>query len=149
MMKKFNLLILNGPNLNLLSLREKNIYGNKSISDLLNEINLISNKINARITHFQSNAEHEIINCIHKSYKKINFIILNPSALTHTSVALRDSLLSVNIPFIEVHLSNIFSREKFRHRSYISDIAIGMICGLGVNGYYFAIKAAMKYLVKI
>lgn len=147
-MKTLNLLVLNGPNLNLLSLREKNIYGTHSLSDLLKKINLISNKINAKIIHFQSNAEHEIINCIHRSYKKINFIILNPAALTHTSLVLRDALLSVNIPFIEVHLSNIFSREKFRHRSYVSDIAIGMICGLGMHGYYFAIKAAMKYLTK-
>lgn len=147
-MKKFNLLVLNGPNLNLLSLREKKIYGTISLLDILKKINLMSIKINAKITHFQSNSEYKIINRIHQSYNKIDFIILNPAALAHTSIVLRDALLSVNIPFIEVHLSNIFSREKFRHYSYISDISQGFICGLGINGYYLAIKAAMKYLIK-
>ena len=100
------------------------------------------------LSHLQSNAEHLLIEAIHEAYKKIDFIIINPAAFTHTSVALRDALLSVGIPFIEVHLSNVHAREKFRHHSYLSDIATGVICGLGANGYDYALKSAEAWLQK-
>lgn len=146
-MTSFNILLLNGPNLNLLGMRESNIYGINTLDHMIKKINQIAKKINTKITHIQSNAEHILIDQIQKS-KKYDYIIINPGALTHTSIALRDAFLSVKTPFIEVHISNIYAREKFRSRSWLSDISNGVIAGLGIEGYYCALKTAVKRLHK-
>lgn len=143
-----NLLIINGPNLNMLGKREPETYGSKDLQQINQELDIFADSIGLNLTHVQSNAEHELIDCIHAAFKKIDFIVINPGAFTHTSIALRDALLSVSIPFIEVHLSNIHARESFRQHSYLSDIAQGVICGLGAQGYEFAIAAAKQYLTK-
>lgn len=147
MTRKFCILLINGPNLNLLGIREPKIYQYKKLSDILNDLYQTSTSLGMHLTHFQSNSEYKLINCIHQSYKNnIDLIIMNPAAFTHTSIALRDALLAINIPFIEIHISNIYMREKFRHHSYFSDIAIGVICGFGINGYHCALHMAYKYL---
>lgn len=148
MTAKFNVLLMNGPNLNMLGKREPEIYGSETLNDIVSTLKASANNHNIHLTHIQSNAEHELIDAIHNSHNKIDFIIINPAAFTHTSVALRDALLSVNIPFIEVHLSNVHAREKFRHHSYLSDVAVGVICGLGTNGYEYALNAAHSWLIK-
>ena len=142
-----NILLINGPNLNLLGMRESEIYGNKSLKNV--EKDLIDHatvNVSSLLT-FQSNAEHEIIESIHNAIaQKIDFIVINPAAYTHTSIAIRDALLAVKIPFYEVHLSDIYSREDFRHFSYLSDIAEEVITGIGVKGYEEAItKGILKY----
>lgn len=141
------ILVLHGPNLNLLGTREPEIYGSTTLAD----INLtLQQKCLDNKHHFQalqSNAEYELIERIHDAAKEgVNFIIINPAAFTHTSVALRDALAGVAIPFIEVHISNIHAREPFRHHSYLADIARGVICGLGVHGYQLALDAAIEQL---
>ncbi|CAL4323874.1 3-dehydroquinate dehydratase [Buchnera aphidicola (Neophyllaphis podocarpi)] len=146
MKKKNNVLILNGPNLNLLGIREKNIYGNFTIEELIKITTKEAKKLNIKLFHIQSNAEHILIDEIHKCMNYINFIIINPAGLSHTSISLRDALLSVNIKFIEVHISNIYKREEFRKNSYISDIADGIICGFGINSYLLALKASAELL---
>ncbi|NIH41296.1 MAG: type II 3-dehydroquinate dehydratase [Buchnera aphidicola (Periphyllus aceris)] len=146
-MKK-KILLLNGPNINLLGTREKKIYGNISLPILLKKLINYSLKKSIVLTHLQSNAEHILIEKIHSSKNKINYIIINPAAFTHTSIALRDSLLAVQIPFIEIHISNIYSRENFRSHSWLSDISNGVICGLGLDGYKLALKIAIKRLNK-
>lgn len=146
MTTKFNILVLNGPNLNMLGKREPEIYGSLSLTEIMTNIQALANDANIALDHYQSNAEHILIEKIHQSFQKVDFIIFNPAALTHTSVALRDALLSVNIPFIEVHLSNVHAREAFRHHSFLSDIAIGVISGLGANGYQYALNAAISHL---
>lgn len=148
MTAKFNVLLLNGPNLNMLGKREPEIYGSETLDDIVSQLKMSATSKDIQLTHLQSNAEHELIDAIHNSHHKIDFIIINPAAFTHTSVALRDALLSVNIPFIEVHLSNVHAREKFRHHSYLSDVAVGVICGLGTNGYEYALSAAHSWLIK-
>ncbi len=148
MTAKFNVLLLNGPNLNMLGKREPEIYGSETLDDIVSQLKMSAISKDIQLTHLQSNAEHELIDAIHNSHHKIDFIIINPAAFTHTSVALRDALLSVNIPFIEVHLSNVHAREKFRHHSYLSDVAVGVICGLGTNGYEYALSAAHSWLIK-
>ncbi|WP_159714296.1 type II 3-dehydroquinate dehydratase [Blochmannia endosymbiont of Camponotus nipponensis] len=148
MINTFHILLMNGPNLNLLGTREPHIYGYETLSDIVVNLYKTSESLGMKINHFQSNAEHELINCVHKNRKNTDFIIINPAAFTHTSVALRDAFLAVNISFIEVHLSNIYKREKFRYRSYLSDIALGVICGFGAHGYHFALHMAHKYLSK-
>jgi 3-dehydroquinate dehydratase-2 len=147
MSAKFNILLMNGPNLNMLGKREPEIYGSETLNDVVSKLKLSASVLNINLTHIQSNAEHELIDAIHNSHHNIDFIIINPAAFTHTSVALRDALLSVNIPFIEVHLSNVHAREKFRHHSYLSDVAIGVICGLGSKGYEYALNAAHSWLI--
>lgn len=145
----FTVSVINGPNLNLLGIREPKIYGHKNLSDVISDLQKTAVLLNIILSHFQSNAEHELIDYIHKCYyKKIDFIIINPASFTHTSIALRDSLLSTNISFIEVHISNIYSREKFRHHSYFSNIAMAVICGFGIDGYHFSLHMAHKYLSK-
>jgi 3-dehydroquinate dehydratase-2 len=104
--------------------------------------------MNLQLSHFQSNAEHQLIDAIHQAVNKVDFIIINPAAFTHTSIALRDAMLSVNIPFIEIHISNVHARENFRKHSYLSDVAQGVICGLGTEGYEYALLAAHSYLTK-
>jgi 3-dehydroquinate dehydratase-2 len=141
-------LVINGPNLNMLGKREPATYGSQSLQQIISQLSSYASSIGLSLTHVQSNAEHELIETIHNAFEKIDFIVINPGAFTHTSIALRDALLSVSIPFIEVHLSNVHAREAFRQHSYLSDIAQGVICGLGAQGYEFAITAAKQYLTK-
>ncbi len=141
------LTILNGPNLNLLGVREPSLYGNKTLKDIENSVTSTASSLGHEISFHQSNAEYEIIELIHTAYhQQVDFIIINPAAFTHTSVAIRDALLATKIPFIEVHLSNVHAREPFRAHSYFSDIAIGVICGLGAKGYELALHAAHQIL---
>ena len=139
------ILVLNGPNLNLLGMREKDIYGNETLQDVEHKLKEIAEEVNAVISFYQSNAEHDLIDAIHNAYKtNVELIIFNPAAYTHTSVALRDALLGVGIPFYEVHISDIKTREEFRQKSYFSDIAIKVFSGHGTNGYLLALKEALK-----
>lgn len=138
------ILLINGPNLNLLGEREPETYGRTTLAEIEAELALQATAAGAELVAFQSNAEHEIIDHIHSAKDRgISFIIINPGALTHTSIALRDALLGVAIPFIEVHLSNVHAREAFRQHSYLSDIAVGVITGLGRQGYEFALQVAL------
>ncbi len=146
MSAKFNVLVLNGPNLNMLGKREPTIYGNNTLSEIIEQLSVEAKKHNIKLSHLQSNAEHQLIDAIHDAYQKVDFIIINPAAFTHTSVALRDALLSISIPFIEVHLSNVHARESFREHSYLSDIAQGVVCGFGAKGYNYALDAANSWL---
>ena len=141
------LLVINGPNLNLLGDREPNHYGSNTLDSIIQSLTEEATRLGDTLEHFQSNAEAELINRIHQARKDgVEFIIINPAAYTHTSVALRDALSGVNIPFIEVHLSNVHAREAFRKESYFSDIAVGVITGLGAKGYRYALQAAHDYL---
>jgi 3-dehydroquinate dehydratase-2 len=139
--------VLNGPNLNLLGLREPSHYGNRTLADIKLSLEKQANELNHQLNFHQNNAEHEIVGLIHQAYHaKVDFIIINPAAFTHTSIAIRDALLATEIPFIEVHLSNVYAREPFRRHSYLSDIAAGVICGLGATGYELALQAAHQKL---
>jgi 3-dehydroquinate dehydratase-2 len=141
------ILLLNGPNLNLLGHREPSIYGSLTLAQIESACKTQCQAANVSLDCLQSNAEHELIQAIHQAADQgVQFIVINPAAYTHTSVAIRDALLGVKIPFIEVHLSNVHQRETFRHHSYLSDIAEGVICGLGADGYRFAIDAALGRL---
>ncbi len=140
------ILLINGPNLNLLGRREPDIYGAQTLQQIVDELSQSAQQMGVELSHSQSNAEHLLIDAIHAT--DADFIIINPAAFTHTSVALRDALLGVAIPFIEVHLSNVHSREPFRQHSYLSDKAVGVICGLGAQGYQFALQAAVNQLNK-
>ncbi|MFA7094994.1 MAG: type II 3-dehydroquinate dehydratase [Gammaproteobacteria bacterium] len=141
------LLVLNGPNLNLLGTREPQHYGRTGLAEINTRLEQLAAAAGHRVMTFQSNAEHELIERIHRAQQEsVNFIIINPAAFTHTSVALRDALAAVNIPYIEVHLSNVYAREPFRHHSYFSDRAVGVISGLGALGYELALQAALQYL---
>lgn len=141
------LLLLHGPNLNLLGTREPEIYGGETLQTVNNRLIEQAQSAGHQLDAQQSNAEHELIQSIHDAAKDgVNFIIINPGAFTHTSVALRDALLGVAIPFIEVHLSNVHAREEFRHHSYFSDIALGVICGFGIKSYELALQAALNTL---
>ena len=141
------ILVLNGPNLNLLGTREPDIYGNDCLETINQQLQEKAAASGHTISSFQSNAEHELVERVHKAREeKVSFIIFNPAAFTHTSIALRDALLGVNIPFIEIHLSNVHKREDFRQHSYFSDIAVGVICGLGAQGYELALDAAIQQL---
>ncbi|MGI2170435.1 type II 3-dehydroquinate dehydratase [Shewanella sp. MF05960] len=137
-------LVINGPNLNLLGRREPGHYGHQTLATIVSDLTDAANQVGVTLEHIQSNAEYQLIDAIHAT--DAQFIIINPAAFTHTSVALRDAILGVAIPFIEVHLSNVHAREPFRHHSYFSDKALGVICGLGAQGYDFALQAAIKYL---
>ena len=141
------ILLLNGPNLNMLGTREPEIYGSLSLSDIEDKMQAIAQAQAVELVSFQSNAEHEIIDRIQAaSNDNVNFILINPAAFTHTSVAIRDALASVQIPFIEIHLSNPHAREAFRKHSYFSDLAIGIIAGFGVDSYLMALESAIKKL---
>lgn len=143
----FNLLVLHGPNLNLLGVREPQHYGHTTLANINQMLVKAAQTAGHNLTAFQSNAEHELLEQIHAArHNKVNFIIINPAAFTHTSIALRDALLAVAIPFIEVHLSNIHARESFRHHSYLSDVAVGVISGLGAQGYNLALQATLSIL---
>ena len=142
-----SLLLINGPNLNLLGTREPGVYGDVSLESVVSGLEAEATALGHTLTAFQSNAEHEIVDRIQQSASDgIAFILINPGAFTHTSVAIRDALLAVGTPFIEVHLSNVFAREDFRHSSYFSDIAAGCIFGLGAQGYELALQAASRIL---
>ena len=143
-----NILLLNGPNLNLLGQREPDIYGNKDLSQIESELKGIALKHSSNLEAFQSNSESDLVNIIQDKSENTDFIIINPGGYTHTSVAIRDAILAVAIPFIEIHISNIHSREEFRKESYFSDIAVGTISGLGFKGYELAALAAIDFLNK-
>jgi len=139
------ILVLNGPNLNLLGSREPNHYGRDTLDTIRDRLELQAENAGHELLFFQSNAEHELIERVHQArYDGVEYVIINPAAFTHTSIALRDSLLAANVPFIEVHLSNIYSREPFRAHSYFSDVAEGVISGLGAQGYELALQAAIR-----
>lgn len=138
---KQRFLVLNGPNLNMLGLREPGIYGSLTLADIERACRGKAASLGVEIDFFQSNHEGELVERIQAALNVVDWIIINPAAYTHTSVAIRDALLAVNIPVIEVHLSNIHRREPFRHHSYVSDIAEGVIAGLGADGYLFALEA--------
>jgi 3-dehydroquinate dehydratase II len=142
-----HVLLLNGPNLNLLGTREPAVYGAVTLEQIVARMNQLAAEFGHHLSAFQSNAEAELISRIHEApATHVAFIIFNPAALTHTSIALRDALLAVRIPFIEVHLSNVYARESFRHHSYFADIAVGTIAGLGPVGYELALRAAAHQL---
>lgn len=148
MADKFHILLLNGPNLNLLGTREPEKYGSTTLTAIVNGLENQALAQDITLSHLQSNAEHALIERIHQARGNTDFILINAAAFTHTSVALRDALLAVQIPFIEIHLSNVHAREPFRQHSYLSDIAVGVICGLGADGYTFALQAAVRRLSK-
>lgn len=142
-----NILVLNGPNLNLLGVREPGVYGTQTLKDI--EANLARLAPGHRLAFFQTNAEHELVDRVQAAFRdSVDFILINPGAYTHTSIALRDAFLATKLPFIEVHLSNIHAREPFRKHSYLSDIARGVVCGLGALGYELALQAAIHILEK-
>ncbi len=140
-------LLINGPNLNLLGSREPEVYGATRLEDIEARAVEVARELGHELDCFQSNAEHELIDRVQKAAADdVDFIILNPGAFTHTSIALRDALLAVQIPFIEIHLSNTFAREEFRHNSYFSDIASSCLYGFGAYGYELALQAASRYV---
>ena len=141
------ILLINGPNLNLLGTREPGIYGSRTLADIERELTEIATKAGASLASFQSNHEGALVDRIHATRTNgTEFIVINAGAYTHTSVALRDALAAVELPFIEVHLSNVHAREPFRHHSYLSDVARGVICGLGPLGYELSLQAAISAL---
>ena len=144
-----SVLVLHGPNLNLLGLREPEHYGSLTLADIDSNLQKLAKQANIALETYQSNAEAEIVAKIQSlAINKVDFIIINPAAFTHTSISIRDAISAVNIPFIEVHLSNVYARESFRHHSYFSDIAVGVISGLGAEGYNAALNFAVNQLNK-
>ena len=144
-----NLLLINGPNLNLVGKREPSIYGSQTLEEIQEDLFGLARELDAKLEFFQSNSEGEMIDCIQKSVGSIDGILINAGAYTHTSIALRDALLGVAIPYVEVHLSNIYSREEFRHKSFLSDKALGLVCGFGSMSYQLALKGIVSYLKRI
>ncbi|CAI4212028.1 unnamed protein product [Parascedosporium putredinis] len=148
-MSSCRLLILNGPNLNLLGTREPTIYGSSTLANILDGVKALVADRDVQLETFQANIEGAIIERIHQAREdKVDFIVINPAAYTHTSVAIRDALLGVSIPFLELHLSNVHAREPWRHHSYFSDKAVGVICGLGEYGYTAAVEFAIRHVKK-
>jgi 3-dehydroquinate dehydratase II len=144
------ILLLNGPNLNLLGTREPGIYGAATLTDIEAKLKALAGAQGHELIAAQSNAEHELVAKVQTTKDdRVAFVIVNPGAFTHTSIALRDAFLAVSVPFIEIHLSNVFAREEFRHRSYLSDLAAGCIVGLGPLGYELALTAACAYLAAV
>ena len=144
-----DLLLINGPNLNLVGKREPTIYGSQTLEDIQEQLLTLATELGTKLRFFQSNSEGEMIDCIHNSAGSIDGILINAGAYTHTSIALRDALLGVGIPYVEVHLSNIYSREEFRHKSFLSDKALGMVCGFGANSYQLALQGIVSYLKRV
>ena len=144
-----NLLFINGPNLNLVGKREPKIYGSQTLEDIQKELFSLARELDVKLQFFQSNSEGEMIDCVHKSSGSIDGILINAGAYTHTSIALRDALLGVAIPYVEVHLSNIYSREEFRHKSFLSDKALGLVCGFGPISYQLALQGIIAYLKRV
>ncbi|MDD2934584.1 MAG: type II 3-dehydroquinate dehydratase [Methylotenera sp.] len=142
-----SILVLHGPNLNLLGLREPEHYGNATLESINQALVTQAQLAKVELETFQSNAEAELVTKIQSiAFKKVDFVIINPAAFTHTSVAMRDALSAVKVPFIEVHLSNVYAREAFRHHSYFTDIAVGVIGGLGAHGYTLALDYAINHI---
>ena len=145
-MKPLNILVLHGPNLNLLGTREPETYGSESLNDINCSLQDLGEKLGAKVQCFQSNHEGALVDAVHQAHlDNVDGIVINPAAYTHTSIALRDALLGVQIPFIEVHLSNVHAREAFRHTSRIADIAIGIIAGFGSNSYHLALRGLIQH----
>ncbi len=143
------ILVLHGPNLNTLGTREPEVYGSETLADINARLTYTCLEAGHHLQHLQSNAEYELIERLHDAKSEgVHFILINPAAFTHTSVALRDAILAADIPFIEVHISNVHKRETFRHHSYFADIAVGTITGLGSFGYDLALQAALRHLSK-
>ena len=141
------ILVLHGPNLNLLGEREPEIYGQTTLHDINRQLEQMAKDKGHHLLYVQSNAEYELVERVQDDrHEGVNFILINPAAFTHTSVALRDALAAVGIPFIEIHLSNVHAREDFRRKSYFSDIAQGVICGLGPQGYELGLLAALRHI---
>ncbi len=139
-----NILVIHGPNLNLLGTREPGVYGSDTLVDINQGLAQMAQQNSVKLMSYQSNVEGKIVSCIQQARnKKVQFIIINPAAYTHTSIAIRDAFLATRIPFIEVHLSNIYAREEFRMHSYLSDLAVGVISGFGKNSYLLAFEAAI------
>jgi 3-dehydroquinate dehydratase-2 len=146
-MPAMSILVLHGPNLNLLGLREPEHYGNDTLSSINQTLTDIAKQAGVALEAFQSNAEADLVTKIQSiATTKVDFVIINPAAFTHTSVAMRDALSAVKVPFIEVHLSNVYAREAFRHHSYFTDIAVGVISGLGAHGYSLALDYAIRQI---
>ncbi|AWB65732.1 type II 3-dehydroquinate dehydratase [Saccharobesus litoralis] len=143
-----HILLVNGPNLNMLGKREPAVYGHHTLADIEQNLAKQAASLGLSLESVQSNSEAELIERIHAAFQQVDFIIINPAAFTHQSVALRDAILAVDIPFIEVHISNVHKREAFRHHSYFSDVAQGVICGLGIAGYSYALQSAHEFLSK-
>ena len=144
-MAKF--LVLHGPNLNLLGTREPEVYGTDTLDDIDRRLDALVSRRGHELKCLQSNAEHELVDAVHRAKPDgVAHIVINPGAFTHTSIALRDALLGVAIPFVEIHLSNVHAREEFRQTSYLSDVARGVITGLGAGGYEFALESAMRFV---
>ena len=140
------LLVINGPNLNLLGTREPDVYGRTTLADVETDLGALAAAAGASLSCFQSNHEGALVDRIHEARREgVEFIIINAGALTHTSIAVRDALVGVAIPFVEVHISNVYRREAFRHHSYLSDVAVGLVVGLGVRGYRAALEFALDY----
>ena len=144
-----DLLFINGPNLNLVGKREPSIYGLQTLEDIQKELLTLASELDAKLKFFQSNSEGEMIDCIQNSAGSVDGILINAGAYTHTSIALRDALLGVAIPYVEVHLSNIYAREEFRHKSFLSDKALGLVCGFGANSYLLALQGIVSYLNRV
>lgn len=143
-----NILVLNGPNLNLLGTREPEIYGSDTLDDIHQRLVAEGAELGLTVVAHQSNAEHELVDLVHQAKGSAAFILINPGAFTHTSIALRDALLGVGIPFIEIHLSNVHSREEFRQKSYLSDIAVGVMTGFGAEGYSLALDYVARQVAR-
>src|SRR4030066_292428 len=139
-----NVLVIHGPNLNMLGKRETAVYGNATLDEINNAVRLLAKELGADVSFFQSNSEGKLIDIIHEAAGAYDAIVINPGGDTHSSVALRDAVAAVNIPTVEVHMSNIYSREEFRHHSYISQVAAGQISGFGVNSYLLGLRAAVE-----
>lgn len=146
--KRPRILLLNGPNLNLLGRREPEIYGHDTLQDVVDKMRAFAESLGADLEDFQSNYEGKLVSRVHEAMGKIDFIVINAGAFTHTSVALRDALLGVSLPYYEIHISNVYAREKFRHHSYISDHSAGLVCGLGQHGYQLCINAGVRVFKK-
>ncbi len=144
-----NLLLINGPNLNLVGKREPSIYGIQTLEDIQEELLILASELDANLKFFQSNSEGEMISCIQNNAGLVDGILINAGAYTHTSIAIRDALLGVDIPYVEVHLSNIYSREEFRHKSFLSDKALGLVCGFGPTSYQLALKGIVSFLNRV
>ena len=145
-MSNFSLLVLNGPNLNLLGTREPEIYGHHTLNDLEQRLKTVAEGLGVTLECYQSNSEGELVTKIQQSRSKVDFILINAGAYTHTSIAIRDALAGVDIPFYEIHISNVHKREAFRHHSYLSDLAQGVIVGFGLDGYEYALNSAFRVL---
>ena len=147
-MANMQILVLNGPNLNLLGKRQPEIYGSLSLSDIEQQARALANELGVEIEFRQSNSEAELIDWIHDSAGKFGALVINPAAYTHTSLALRDAISAVGIPTVEIHISNIHRREPFRHHSYIAEVAVGQIAGFGATSYLLGLRAAVQLLQK-